>query len=165
MNITELGKKSDFIASKRHQLHTQWKHYTNTLTQGVTLSKAPLHLAVGHASQNELCFTLFDYYTLEVRLSRGFHTQTVQYTFTDENGKTVVIAEATLSADGLINEDISVRERQPVLEHYLSLISPVYDMLYRATQSSTPVNVSSLPGERDLLGVEKCRNASNMAMG
>lgn len=158
MNITELGKKSDYIASKRHQLHTQWKHYTNTLTQGVTLSKAHLHLAVGLASQNALRFTLFEYYALEIRLAHGFHTQTVQYTFEQENGEVVMLGEATLTGEGLINDRIHVRDRQNVLEHYLELIAPVYDMLYRATQPDAPVGLLSV-------GVESCRNVSNLAMG
>ncbi|MGU3414869.1 transcriptional regulator [Enterobacteriaceae bacterium C34A] len=160
MNITELGKKSDYIASKRHQLHSQWKHYTNTLTQGVTLSKTHLHLTVGQASENALRFMLFDYYALEIRLARGFHTQTVQYTFEQEDGETVVLGEAMISGEGLLNDDIPLRDRQSVLEHYLTLITPVYDVLYRATQLNMPEPATAL-----LAGVDKCRNASNLAMG
>ncbi|WP_312629509.1 transcriptional regulator [Scandinavium sp.] len=158
MNITELGTKSDFIASKRQQLQMQWKHYLNTLIQGITLSKTPLHLTMEHSAENALRFTLFEYYALEIRLARGFHTQTVQYTFEQENGEVVMLGEAMLTGEGLINDRIHVRDRQNVLEHYLELIAPVYDMLYRATQPDAPV-------ERLAVDVENCRNASNLVMG
>lgn len=160
MNITELGTKSDFIASKRQQLQTQWKQYLNTLIQGVTLSKTPLHLTMDHCANNALRFTLFECYALEIRLARGFHTQTVQYTFEQENGETALLGEATLSGDGLIDGLLSIRDRQNVLEHYLALIAPVYEMLFRATQPGLPEPATAL-----LASDENCRNASNLAMG
>lgn len=113
-----------------------------------------------HSADNALRFTLFEYYALEIRLARGFHTQTVQYTFEQENGETAVLGEATLLGDGLLNAEISLRDRQNVLEHYLALIAPVYDMLYRATQSGMPEPAAAL-----LAGAENCRNVSNLAMG
>ena len=56
----------------------------------------------------------------------------------------MLIAKATIDDDGLIDNAVSNRDREKVLEHYLELIRPVYDSLYLAVQQNTPLSMALL---------------------
>ena len=53
-------------------------------------------------------------------------------------------AQAQLTIDGKVDERISNRDRDQVLEHYLEKIASVYDSLYTAVENNMPVNLSQL---------------------
>ena len=49
-----------------------------------------------------------------------------------------------MTIDGKVDERISNRDREQVLEHYLEKIATVYDSLYTAVENNMPVNLSQL---------------------
>ena len=48
MTIWEISEKADYIADRHRQQQEQWHIYCNSLVQGITLSKARLHLSLIH---------------------------------------------------------------------------------------------------------------------
>jgi len=145
MNIQELSEKADFIADKHQRLLSQWHQYVNTLTQGITLSKANLHHVISCAPDESLRFLLFNHFLIQIRLAKGFNNHTIEYAIDlrDGNDK-VLIATATIGDDGCIDCRVSNRNREQVLTHYLGLIRPVYDKLYLAVQQNTPLSMAQL---------------------
>ncbi|VDZ77215.1 formate hydrogenlyase regulatory protein HycA [Salmonella bongori] len=55
-----------------------------------------------------------------------------------------MIAQAQLDIDGKVDEKVNNRDREQVLEHYLEKIATVYDSLYAAVETNSPVNLSQL---------------------
>ncbi|WP_151993766.1 formate hydrogenlyase regulator HycA [Buttiauxella massiliensis] len=145
MNIWELSEKAEYIADKHQRLLTQWQHYCNSLIQGITLSKAKLHHAVGCNPDDSLRFFLFDHFVIHVRLAEGFNSHTIEYYVEKRNGEDrVLIAKAILDDEGRVDNSISNRNRESVLEHYLEKIHPVYESLYSAVHTDTPVSMGQL---------------------
>ncbi|AIR60059.1 formate hydrogenlyase regulator HycA [Klebsiella sp. Ap-873] len=145
MNIWELSEKAEYIADKHQRLLSQWHLYGNTLIQGITLSKAKLHHAVGCNPDESLRFFLFDHFVIQINLAEGFNSHTIEYSIELRDGSdNVLIAKATIDDDGLIDNAVSNRDREKVLEHYLELIRPVYDSLYLAVQQNTPLSMTLL---------------------
>lgn len=148
MNIWELSEKADYIADKQQRLLAQWQNYCNTLIQGITLSKARLHHAVGCNPDDTLRFTLFDHFIIHIALAEGFNSHTIEYFVEKRESKDkVLIAKAMMNEEGLVDGSISNRDRQQVLEHYLEKIHPVYDSLYRAVHDDAPVSLTQLQHE------------------
>ena len=145
MSIWEISEKADYIAQRHQQLQDQWHLYCNSLVQGITLSKARLHHAMSCAPDKDLCFVLFEHFTIYVALAEGFNSHTIEYYVETKNGDDRrLIAQATLGSDGTIDGRISNRDREQVLEHYLEKIATVYDSLYTAVENNMPVNLSQL---------------------
>ncbi|WP_336706682.1 MULTISPECIES: formate hydrogenlyase regulator HycA [unclassified Cedecea] len=145
MNIWELSEKAEYIADKHQRLLSQWHLYGNTLIHGITLSKAKLHHAVGCNPDESLRFFLFDHFVIQINLAEGFNSHTIEYSIELRDGSdNVLIAKATIDDDGLIDNAVSNRDREKVLEHYLELIRPVYDSLYLAVQQNTPLSMALL---------------------
>ncbi|UXY11930.1 formate hydrogenlyase regulator HycA [Kosakonia sp. ML.JS2a] len=145
MTIWEISEKADFIAGRHHRLQEEWRHYCNTLVQGITLSKARLHHAIGCAPEQQLCFVLFEHFTLSVTLVGGFNGHTIEYAIAGKDGgEPRVIAQAQLSSDGLIDGVINNRDREKVLNHYLDAIADVYNNLYAAMETDSPVTLTAI---------------------
>lgn len=143
MNIWELSEKAEYIAGKHQRLLTQWQNYCNTLIQGITLSKARLHHAVGCHPDDGLRFFLFDHFIIHIQLAEGFNSHTIEYYVEKRDGEEkILIAKAMITDEGRIDDQISNRNREQVLEHYLEKIRPVYDSLYRAVQDDTPISMA-----------------------
>ncbi|HEY1847019.1 MAG TPA: formate hydrogenlyase regulator HycA [Buttiauxella sp.] len=145
MNIWELSEKAEYIADKHQRLLAQWQHYCNTLIQGITLSKAKLHHAVGCNPDDSLRFFLFDHFVIHVTLAEGFNSHTIEYYVEKRDGEDkILIAKAIMDDEGRVDGGISNRNREQVLEHYLEKIRPVYDSLYRAVHDDAPVSLVPL---------------------
>ena len=85
-------------------------------------------LAVGCNPDESLRFFLFDHFVIQINLAEGFNSHTIEYSIELRDGSdNVLIAKATIDDDGLIDNAVSNRDREKVLEHYLELIRPVYD--------------------------------------
>lgn len=112
---------------------------------GITLSKARLHHAMSCAPDKDLCFVLFEHFTIYVTLADGFNSHTIEYYVETKDGDDKqLIAQAQLTIDGQVDERFSNRDREQVLEHYLEKIATVYDSLYTAVENNMPVNLSQL---------------------
>ena len=145
MTIWEISEKADYIAGRHHQLQEAWRSYCNALVQGVTLSKARLHHAIGCAPEQQLCFLLFDHFTVYITLTGGFNGHTIEYAIANkESDDKRLIAQARLTSDGKVDGEFSVQERDKVLEHYLNKIATVYNNLYAAMEADSPVNLTTL---------------------
>ncbi|HHG8772803.1 TPA: formate hydrogenlyase regulator HycA [Raoultella planticola] len=145
MTIWEISEKADYIADRHRRYQEQWRHYCNSLVQGLTLSKARLHHAMSCAPDKELCFVLFEHFQVYVALAEGFNNHTIEYYVETGNGEDKrLIAQATLASDGTVDGRISNRSREQVLEHYLAIIASVYDRLYDAVEHDQPVDLSHL---------------------
>ncbi|MCT4704841.1 formate hydrogenlyase regulator HycA [Enterobacteriaceae bacterium H11S18] len=145
MNIWELSEKAEYIADKHQRLLAQWQHYGNTLIQGITLSKAKLHHAVGCNPDDDVRFFLFDHFVIHIALAEGFNSHTIEYYVEKRDGSDkILIAQAILDDDGRVDGSISNRNREQVLEHYLEKIRPVYDSLYRAVHDDAPLSLIPL---------------------
>lgn len=148
MTIWEISEKADYIAGRHHRLQEEWRSYCNALVQGITLSKARLHHAIGCAPQQQLCFVLFDHFTVYITLTGGFNGHTIEYAIANKDSDDKrLIAQAQLTSDGNVDGAFSVHDREKVLEHYLSKIATVYDALYTALAADTPVNLTTLVSE------------------
>ena len=145
MTIWEISEKADYIAQRHRRLQDQWHIYCNSLVQGITLSKARLHHAMSCAPDKDLCFVLFEHFRITVTMAEGFNSHTIEYYVeTKDVEDKQLIAQAQLSIDGKVDERVSNREREQVLEHYLDKIASVYDRLYAAVESGSPINLSQL---------------------
>ena len=144
MTIWEISEKADYIADRHRQQQEQWHIYCNSLVQGITLSKARLHHAMSCAPDKDLCFVLFEHFTIYVTLADGFNSHTIEYYVETKEGDRECIAKAQLMADGMVDGHVSNRDRQQVLEHYLEKIAPVYNGLYTAVEHDLPVNLKQL---------------------
>ena len=148
MTIWEISEKADYIADRHRRHQDQWRVYCNSLVQGITLSKARLHHAMNCAPEKELSFVLFEHFVVSVSLASGFNSHTVEYYVETRDGlNKECVARAELNASGFIDGTINIRDREQVLEHYLEKISPVYDTLYAALESDSPVSFSQLAQE------------------
>ncbi|WP_039057169.1 formate hydrogenlyase regulator HycA [Enterobacter sp. Bisph1] len=145
MTIWEISEKADYIAGQHHRLQEAWRSYCNALVQGVTLSKARLHHAISGAPQQQLCFVLFEHFTVYISLTGGFNGHTIEYAIANkESDERRVIAKAQLTVDGKVDGAFSVSDREKVLDHYLCKIASVYDNLYAAMAADRPVNLTTL---------------------
>ncbi|MNI79812.1 Formate hydrogenlyase regulatory protein HycA [compost metagenome] len=97
------------------------------------------------APDKDLCFVLFEHFVIYVTLADGFNSHTIEYYVETKDGEDKqLIAQAQLSLDGKVDDRISNRDREQVLEHYLEKIASVYDSLYTAVENNMPVNLSQL---------------------
>jgi len=145
MNIWELSEKAEYIADKNQRLQAQWHQYGNTLIRGITLSKAKLHHSVGCTQDESLSFSLFEYFTVHISMARGFNNHAIEFVLSQpESGDKVLIAKATIDEEGLIDNSISNRDCDKILDHYLEKIRPVYECLYRAVHENTPLSMALL---------------------
>ena len=140
MTIWEISEKADYIAERHRRLQDQWRIYCNSLVQGITLSKARLHHAMSCAPDKDLCFVLFEHFTIYVTLADGFNSHTIEYYVETKDGDDKqLIAQAELTIDGKVDERISNRDREQV---------PTFVMMRFHTASRRLGNGH----------VEKCRN-------
>ena len=145
MDIWALSEKAELIASKQQCLLKHWRQYCNTLTQGITLSKAKLYLVVSCDSDDGLHLRLFDSFVIHIRLSDGFNSHTIEYILEQcDGGNKVLIASAIMDDEGRIDNIIDNNNCEQVLEHYLRLIHPVYDGLYQTIDKHTPLSLALL---------------------
>ncbi|WLI76165.1 formate hydrogenlyase regulator HycA [Kosakonia sp. H02] len=145
MTIWEISEKADYIAGRHHRLQDAWRNYCNALVQGITLSRARLHHAIGCAPEQQLSFVLFEHFTVYITLSGGFNGHTIEYAIANKDSDDKhVIGEAWLTSDGKVDGVFSAQDREKVLEHYLDKIATVYTTLYVAMEADTPVNLATL---------------------
>lgn len=145
MTIWEISEKADYIAERHHRLQEEWRIYCNSLVQGITLSKARLHHAMSCAPDRDLCFVLFEHFTLYVTLADGFNSHTIEYYVETKNSEDKqLIAQAQLALDGTVDGSVSNRSREQVLNHYLDKIATVYLNLYAAMENDRPVDLHTL---------------------
>ena len=148
MTIWEISEKADYIADRHRRHQDQWRVYCNSLVQGITLSKARLHHAMNCAPEKELSFVLFEHFVVSVSLASGFNSHTVEYVVETRDGlNKQCVGSAEMSMNGFIDGTVNIRDREQVLEHYLEKISPVYDTMYAALESDSPVSFSQLAQE------------------
>lgn len=145
MTIWEISEKADYIANRHRRQQDQWRIYCNSLVQGLTLSKARLHHAMSCAPEKDLCFVLFEHFTIYVTLAPGFNSHTIEYYVETRDGQDKqLIAQALLTSDGKVDGRVDSQDREQVLEHYLEKIASVYDSLYAALEKDLPVDLSQL---------------------
>lgn len=145
MDIWALSDKAELIASKQQCLLKQWRQYCNTLTQGITLSKAKLYQTISCDSDDGLHLCLFDCFVIHIRLADGFNNHTIEYVLEQrDGGYKFLIASASMDNEGRIDNLIDNNNREQVLEHYLRLIFQVYDGLYQAIEENTPLSLALL---------------------
>ena len=150
MTIWEISEKADYIPQRHRRLQDQWHIYCNSLVQGITLSKAHLHHGMSCAAEKDLCFVLFEHFRIYVTLADGFNNHIIEYYIeSKEPNSKQLIGRAELSIDGKIDGEISNRDREQVLEHYLGKIARVYDGLYAAVESNAPVDLGLLIAEQN----------------
>ncbi|PJH69422.1 transcriptional regulator, partial [Salmonella enterica subsp. enterica serovar Typhimurium] len=78
-------------------------------------------------------------------LADGFNSHTIEYYVETKDGEDKqLIAQAQLDIDGKVDERVNKRDRAQVLEHYLEKIASVYDSLYTAVETNSPVNLRQL---------------------
>lgn len=88
---------------------------------------------------------VLEHFTIYVTLADGFNSHTIEYYVETKDGDDKqLIAQAELTIDGKVDERISNRDREQVLDHYLEKIATVYDSLYTAVENNMPVNLSQL---------------------
>ena len=144
MTLSELSQKAEFIADRHRALQSHWHTYCNTLVQAITLSRHKLHHSMGCEPQEGLCFFLFDHFAIRVEQADGFNCHTVTYSIETRDGREqACVATAQLDQRGLLDGAVNIRDRDRVLEHYLSKISGVYDALYAAVQGDAPLQISA----------------------
>lgn len=144
MVIGELSRKAEFIANRQQCLRKQWQQYRNTLTQGITLSKYKLHHTISCSADDDLCFRLFNYFIIRIRLADGFNNHTIEYTLEHGDGShRALIGESTIDDKGYINGVVDTGDREQVLEHYLRMMCSVYDGLYQATGENASLSRQS----------------------
>lgn len=67
----------------------------------------------------------FEHFTIYVTLADGFNSHTIEYYVETKDGDDKqLIAQAELTIDGKVDERISNRDREQVLEHYLEKSPP-----------------------------------------
>lgn len=145
MTIWEISEKADYIADRHRRQLRLWHTYCNSLVQGITLSKAHLHHTMGTSPDHNLCFVLFEHFTITVTLAKGFNSHIVEYHVSTVDGEDKkLIARANLGSDGTIDVGVNCNDREQVLTHYLDKISQVYNRLYEAIEHDYPVNLSQM---------------------
>ncbi|BCU54428.1 formate hydrogenlyase regulator HycA [Enterobacter kobei] len=145
MTIWEISEKADYIAERHQRLQDEWRHYCNSLVQGITLSKARLHHAMSCAPDRDLCFVLFEHFPVYVTLADGFNSHTIEYYVGSKNSDDkLLIAQAQLGLDGRVDGHVSNRSREAVLEHYLDKIATLYNGLYAAIAEDLPIDLHQL---------------------
>lgn len=145
LSLSELSEKANFIAGQQRVLRSHWNHYGNSLIQGITLSKASLHLNVASNTDNGLGFWLFDHFLIRVTPEQAFNGHVFNYTVeARDDQQSVLIGRARLSDDGMLDGSIHIDEREAVLSHFLNKISGVYAALYQATERGESLTLATL---------------------
>ena len=140
--LSELTRKADYIASRNHQLKSQWHCYQNSLIQAVkSLNKKINHEFIGGVD-DDLRFELFNHFTIRIQLSDDFFSHEITYSLNvapaGEAPRFTPFAHATLSEQGCIDQ-IPVRDKAAVLDHYLNKIFAIYQCLFEALQADKPI--------------------------
>lgn len=150
MTIWEISEKADYIAQSGTVAYRTSGIFTATHWSRITLSKAHLHHGMSCAAEKDLCFVLFEHFRIYVTLADGFNNHIIEYYIeSKEPNSKQLIGRAELSIDGKIDGEISNRDREQVLEHYLGKIARVYDGLYAAVESNAPVDLGLLIDEQN----------------
>ncbi|MEG1211181.1 MAG: transcriptional regulator [Leclercia sp.] len=145
LSLSELSEKANFIAGQQRVLRSHWNHYGNSLIQGITLSKASLHLNVASNTDNGLGFWLFDHFLIRVTPEQAFNGHVFNYTVeARDDQQSVLIGRARLSDDGMLDGSIHIDQREAVLSHFLNKISGVYAALYQATERGESLTLATL---------------------
>ncbi len=145
MTLSELSEKARFIAGQQRVLRSHWNHYGNSLIQGITLSKASLHLSVASNTDSGLGFWLFDHFLIRVTPEQAFNGHIFNYTVeARDDQQSVVIGCARLGDDGVLDGSINIDERDAVFNHFLNKISGIYNALYQATERGESLTLAAL---------------------
>lgn len=140
--LSELTSKADYIASRNHLLKSQWHTYQNSLIQAVNALNKKINHDFICGEGDDVRFTLFNHFTVSIHLSDEFFSRDIIYSLNiappAEAPCFTAFAQATLSEDGCI-DDIIIRDKQAVLEHYLNKIAAIYQCLFDALQTNQPI--------------------------
>jgi len=142
--LSDLTTKADYIASKNNHLKAQWTLYQNSLTQAVTHSNKKINHEFSCGEDQGLCFTLFDYFSVNIYLSDDFYSQDIVYSLnmahSGEAHDFKTFAHATLSEEGLVDDHVDIKDKNAVLEHYLNKISSIYQCIFDSLKSNQPIH-------------------------
>ena len=140
--LSELSSKADYIANRNHQLKSQWHAYQNSLVQAVNAENKKINHAFIFGEGDDIRFTLFHHFTVKIHLSDDFFSHEILYSLNiappAEPPHFIVFAQAALSDEGRVDEVI-IRDKQAVFDHYLNKISALYQCLYDALHSNQPI--------------------------
>jgi formate hydrogenlyase regulatory protein HycA len=140
--LSELTSKADYIASRNHLLKSQWHTYQNSLIQAVNALSKKINHEFICGGGDDIRFMLFNHFTVSIHLSDDFFSHEVIYSLNiappAEAPRFTAFAQATLSEDGCI-DDVIIRDKPAVLDHYLNKISAIYQCLFDALQMKQPV--------------------------
>lgn len=141
--LSELTTKADYIASKNSHLKSQWRTYQNSLIQAVTHSNKKINHEFSCGEDQDIRFTLFNYFTVSIHLSDDFYSQDIVYSLNmAHNGEEPdfkTFAHAALSEEGKIDGTVNIHDKNAVLEHYLNKISAIYQCIYDSLHSNQPI--------------------------
>jgi len=142
--LSEQTSKADYIASKNSHLKSQWRTYQNNLTQAVTHSNKKINHEFSCGEENDIRFTLFNHFSISIRLSDDFYSQDIVYSLnmahTGEEPDFKAFAHATLSEEGKVDGTVDIRDKDAVMEHYLNKISAIYQCIFDSLQSHQSIH-------------------------
>jgi len=140
--LSELISKADYIAGRNHLLKSQWHTYRNSLTQAISAINNEINHGFTCGEGNDIRFTLFNHFIVNIQLKDDFFSRDIIYSLnmapTAEAPRFTAFAQATLSEDGYI-DNVVIRDKKAVLDHYLNKISAVYQCLFDALQTNQPI--------------------------
>jgi len=143
-NPMELRKKAEIIAQHHQRLQSEWRRYCRTLDQAVSLSQSDYYLMAELVADDALHFRLYDHFIIRIAMMDDFNSHVIEYSLYERGGnESIVLATATLSEEGCLDGWVSNKDREAVLDHYLSKLEPLYDYLYSSIHNNKPVPMPS----------------------
>lgn len=142
--LSELTTKADYIASKNSQMKSQWHTYQNSLIQAVTTSNKKINHEFNCGEEQDIRFVLFNHFVVSIHQGDDFYSQEIIYSLNMAQGQEEVdfraFAQARLSEDGRVDGTVDIHDKNAVLEHYLNIISAIYQCLFDSLHSNQPVH-------------------------
>lgn len=143
-SLSELADQAEYIASKNNQLKAHWRTYQNALTQAVALSSHNINHEFTCSNERGIHFVLFNHFIISIHLQADFYSQQIVYSLNmaqpGEPEDFQAFSRTTLTEDGRIDNAVDIHDRQAVLDHYLNKIAAIYQCIYDAIHSSTPIH-------------------------
>ncbi|HAO0315470.1 TPA: hypothetical protein IGZ71_004720 [Escherichia coli] len=141
---SDLFKKAEMISDRRVVMRRVWKKYGCTLTRAVT-SERNIYQVVCCTPEDVLSFCLFEYFIITVRPVDIFTYSIIRYTVsTVRDDDSVIIADATVNENGIIDSVVDSGSHEQVLAHYLRLLYPLYDSLFQIIRSGRPLSLQEI---------------------
>ncbi len=141
---SDVFKKAGMISDRRVVMRRVWKKYSCTLTRTVT-SARNIYQVICCTPEDILSFCLFEYFIITVRPVDTFTYSIIRYTVsTVRDDYSVIIADATVNENGIIDGVVDSGSHEQVLAHYLRLLYPLYDCLSQIIRSGRPLSLQEI---------------------